>query len=433
MKSIFAVVIVFCLFLSPKASFSEALSYDKVLSDAMNRSRKLAGARLDQEIKGFVVRESRYLRYPELSFKFYSEQVNDLSDDSGLTSVGGTVFSEDSKFQNTAYADVNYNLVDYGIAGKQIAIAEMDETAAAALVDQAGMDVETAVLDLYSSILSLYLDIRYGQRVLDLTDRMNTMRKRTGAAGISDRLSVLDRDIERAGLLDRMCEFRFELSLRLKDLTFYTGVSYDPDSLEVSPLAFDFGGMKEIDYRKNPEYRYYEYQVRIKDAEAAIEKKRFYPGVGLYLRYSFYGMDDHDYFKSFEEVREKNFTAGIYTSIPLMENLKRRHTLSRIRSEMMKAKEAMEEKYDELKTTFGKLETRYAFYVKDLDNKKELLSLVREKSQMIKRLTDAKLMDQEKGLEQESSLLQQELELEKKIVERMTALRHILIQTEGVM
>ena len=433
MKCSIFLFVLFGVFICSSSVFAEGLTYDQVLKDALSNCHKLIEAELDKEIKESTVREARYLRYPELSLKIYSEQVNDLSDDSGITTVGGTVFPDSSKFQNTAYVDLNYNLVDYGIRTKQVAMTRMDLDASSALVNKTKTDVEKAVLDLYSTILSLHMERRYRKRILDVMDRLCLIRKRTGDAGLTDKLSVKDRDITKVGMTGQLAELEFELASRLSDLSFYTGASYTSESLDVRPYSFEFKGIEDIDFRKCPEYTYYERQLQMKNSEIEIEKKKFYPSLDLYLRYSFYGMDDNDYFKSFDEVREKNFTTGIYTSIPLMENLKRRHTLSRLRSEKMKAKTVMEEKYSELKTTFGKLKMNYDFYQKDLENKRDLLRLVKEKSVMVKRLTDAKIIDMEPGLEQESELVKQELELEKKIIERMTALKHIMIQTEGAM
>jgi outer membrane protein TolC len=411
--------------------YPDVLNYEHVLSDAFRHSQKLLEAEIDKDIKTETMKEAKYLKYPELSLKIYSEQENDLAGDTGITSIGGTVLSDTSKFQNTAYVDLNYSLLDYGVRKRQVTITEMDMKAAQAIVQKTRMDVEKEVLDLYSSILKTTIEINYKKSILELMEQLNRIRKRSGDAGMIDRFTVMDREIDLEKIQSDLEALRFDRLTHLDDLSFYTGETYDATTLEVIPYAFEMKDHENLDYKKLPEYQYYAQQYQMKNEELEIERKKFYPN--LYMRYSFYGSDRKDYYKSFGDLKEKNFTTGIYTSIPLMENFKRRHTLSRLRSEKLKAEVAMDEKYDELRILFEKLIKNYSHYQNDLKHKQKLLGLVKEKVEMMTRLTENKIVDLEKGLEQKITLINQEVDLEKQIVDGMSAIKYIMIQSKGAM
>lgn len=410
---------------------AETISYNQILSEALSFSKKLSESKLDKDIKQSTLKEAAYLKYPELSLKIYSEQVNDLSGDSELTSIGGTVLADSSKFQNTAYIDVSYSLFDYGIRNKRIAIAEIDVEAARALVSNTEMEIEKTVLDIYSKIQSASLELACNYKMRDLLRILSNYRERNGGAGFIDRLAVLDRSMELQAVEGELATQLYELSVLLEDLFVYTGVKYDSENLVAKPLVPEPQEIENIDFRRLPEYQYYEYLYSMKTEELEIEKKKFYPSLELYLRYSFYGMDDHDYLEAFDDMREKNFTSGIYTTFPLMENFKRRHTLSRLRSEKRKAEVVMKEKYHEFKSMYEKMKKNYQYNKSIIEHKQKMLALVREKVDMVTRLTDAKVMDLETGLEQKITLINQELDLEKQIIEKTVALKQISIQCKG--
>lgn len=410
---------------------AETINYKQVLADALGFSQKLSEAKLDRDIKESVLKEAAYLKYPELSLKIYSEHVNDLAGDSGLTSVGGTILADSSKFQNTAYIDVSYSLFDYGIRNNRVKVAEIDWKAAQVLVRKTKMDIELNVLNIYSDIQICSIDLSYNNQILELMKLLNKVRERTGDAGLLDRLDILDRSMEVQKIEGEVTTHLFRLSALLEDLRVHTGMKYNQDFLVVEPLVSDIQEIETIDFRKLPEFQYYEYLYSMKTTEFEIEKKKFFPSLELYIRYSFYGMDDHDYLASFDEMREKNFTTGIYTVMPLMENFKRRHTLSRLNSERQRAAVVMDEKFHEFQVLYEKIKTNYLYYQKVIDQKQKMLALVREKLDMVTRLTDAKVMDLEPGLEQKITLIRQELDLEKQIVEKTAALKQISIQCEG--
>jgi outer membrane protein TolC len=160
-------------------------------------------------------------------------------------------------------------------------------------------------------------------------------------------------------------------------------------------------------------------------------KRRFFPKVNLYAKYSYYGSDEDEYYKAFDDIREKNYSVGLNVSIPLVQNLKRMEELSRIDLERKRNKIQMEEAYDAIKNEYDKISKEYSFFLDDIEQKKRLLRLTRQKMTMLERLTDTNTMELESALEERLRLIERELELEKQIIERQTAIKHILIRVEG--
>jgi outer membrane protein TolC len=255
--------------------------------------------------------------------------------------------------------------------------------------------------------------------------------ERSAKAGMANKLEITDRTINVEEFKNKISQTEYEMANILVDFSFYTGKSYRVEPLKVSDLSFDAGRLRAMNFKRHPEYQYYLSQHKKAEEEYKIVKRQFLPKFDFYARYSFYGSDKDDYFRSYGEIRERSYSLGLYTSIPFTQNLKRRETLSRIKMEREKTKMQMDGVLDSIHSEYDKLSGQYAFFLKDIEQKKHILQLTRQKTVMLERLMLAKAIELKPALEQKLSLIDRELELERQIVERQVAIKHIMIRVEG--
>lgn len=412
-------------------SHAEPLTYKAILKDAFANAHQLRQARLESEIKKKIADETQYGLWPDLKLNFNTEYVENLTDDAEITTVGGDVYSDRSTYQNSVYLDFTYTLIDYGEARKLLSIAKIDAQAAEYEVRKTRMEIEINIIDLYSTLLSWSKQKVHLSQSLFVVQQLLEIAERSVQAGIADKLEITSRAIEIEEFKNKISRAEHEIKNILADLSLFTGMSYQDNNLQVSDLSFDSKRLKAMDFKHHPEYQYHRLQHKKKTEEYEITKRQFFPKFDFYARYSFYGSDEDDYFRSYNEIRERNYSIGLHTSIPLVPNLKRRETLARIKMEQNKIKMQMEGTYDAIRSEYVKLKERYAFLRRDIEQKKRLLKLTRQKATMLDRLMKAKAIELKPALEEKLTLIDRKLELERQIVERQAAIKHILIRVEG--
>ena len=421
-----------CVIFVPFEGVSSAatLHYQEILSQALSIDYDYQQAKIEKQIKQKSVQEAKWGLWPEISLKVNSEFVQNLGHDSSVTAVGDSVFSDQTQYQNYAYFDFSYELIDYGVMRKKVKNAEIEAMAASYQLSKIRMDIEKELLNLYANLLIGYKEKAYRERTLKVRQQLVGLVERFADAGIEDKLGIAESLIDIEEERDLIAKLEYDMQRLLVDISYYTGEQYSFDGLSVGDFDFQINELNRFDFKRHPEYKYYELQYEIKKNEIDIVKRNYLPKIDFYARYTYFGADEENYLYSLEALRDREFSIGIFTSIPLVENIKRQQTLARVKLEATKSKLQMQKVQAVISRDFQKLELEYNFYMDDIARARHLLELTQNKDDMVDRLAKAKVMDQKSALEQKLALIERAKDLEKKIVNSLAAVKQIMIQIE---
>lgn len=416
-------------------AIAERLSYEDVLKEALNNSGEIKSADIEKKIRQETVKETRYGLFPDLSIRFNTEYTDNFTDGMGDIVIGDTMISGSTRYQNALSLNLTYPILDYGSAGNRMKIAETEASQGEDILMKTRMDVETSVLEKYSELYSLYTESLKRKEIVSVHERLSELEKRSNIAGISGKQEVAYQDILLIEEKEKLDAVEARIATVLEDIGFLTGKEYKAQNIEVMqiPDADDpdmLDRSEDSDHTANPEYRYYSAEKKKKEIEKDIVKNDFYPKLNVYARYNFYGSnkDIHD---TYERLREKGYSVGLFTSIPITENIKRIHTLEKSELGIKKSEIEAEKKLGEIRRDFSKLREEYAYLKKDVKKKKERLAMMNARHDMIRRLEASKVVGKKDLLEEMILLSVKEVELERQIAEQTKTMKKIMIQMKG--
>ncbi|WP_027359075.1 TolC family protein [Desulforegula conservatrix] len=430
----FLTVFVFAVF-SACLVHAEKLTYDDILKDALNNSLEIKSANIEKDIRKEAEKEGRYGLYPDLSLKFNSEYTDNFTDGMGDIAIGDTMISGSTRYQNALSVNLMYPIIDYGGAANRLEIAKTEADQGENMLAKTKMDLETSVLEKYSSLFAFYSEAAKRREIISIHEKIAEAEKRSGVAGLSGKHDVLYQDILLAEEKEKLDVLKTQISVALNELEYFTGKKYSSENLEVERLP-EKNDLEEInksensDHTTNPEYKYFTAEKKKKQIENDIVRSEFYPKLNVYARYNFYS-SANDSQDSFDNIREKGYAVGLFTSFPITENLKRVHSLEKSRLSVNKADTEASKKLAEIERDFSKLSEQYQYLKTDVEKKKTRLGMINSRHEMIKRLESSKVVAKKDLLEEMIMLATKEIELEKQITDQTMAMKKIIIQMRG--
>ncbi|MCX5805958.1 MAG: TolC family protein [Proteobacteria bacterium] len=421
--------------LSPFHIFAaQTLDLEGVTERALKNAHEVKLSGIDIDISQAMKKRAYSLYYPTLSARWNSEYAKDLSGGTPqVTVVGDTIIGDNTKYQSSLSLAASYTLFDFGSTGRKVLIAKKDVDAKRTVFIQQVRDIKIRVLNLYTDLLIVSKELEAKMELLSLYKELSLTKERLYSAGTISKIEVVDEALKAVKTLDAIDNLKLRLKALLQDLSFYTGDSYDADSLRIQ----EFQGHNE-DYandfnaEKSPEFKIYGLEIEKKKAELDILKREQLPQFGLYSRYVWYGQDRDNYDTSVKDLRERNYYVGISATMPIFEGFKRSADMEKTALEIDRLKIEKQKKLAELANRHAKLDETRRMYMKGIETQKDMLSKVEEKLFMTGRLTEQKVIDWIDLLNQRIELVNQRFELVKAISTKVSTIKELQILSEEI-
>jgi outer membrane protein len=423
------------LILSLGISFAaQTLDLDGVTDLALKNAHEVKLSVIDIDISQAVKRGAYSIYYPTLNARWNSEYAKDLSGGtSQVTVVGDTIIGDNTKYQSSLSLVASYNLFDFGSTGRKVLIAKKDVDAKRTVFIQQVRDIKIKVLNLYTDLLIVYKELETKKELLSLYKELSLTKERLYSAGTISKIEVVDEALKAVKTLDAIDNLKLKLKALLQDLSFYTGDSYDTDSLRIQEFqGHDEDYANHFDAEKSPEFKIYGLEIEKKKAELDIMKREQFPQFGLYSRYVWYGQDRDNYSTSLKDLRERNYYIGISATIPIFEGFKKSAEMEKTTLEIDRLKIEKQKKLAELANRHAKLDETRRVYIKGIETQKDMLTKVEDKLYMTGRLTEQKVVDWVDFLNQRIEMVNQRFELVKTISTKVSAIKELRILSEGI-
>lgn len=456
-KNILKTLLLITMLAYPIQAIADTLSYKNVLDKAVTNSFDLKISNIDIDISKSTLKEAKSDYYPTLVSGFNYEYNRDLTDGQQvLTSVGTSVVSTSTRYQDLLSLKLSYNLYDFGIRGKKVSIAKKDIAQKELICFRNTRELKLKILDLYTRALQAYNEIKLKGEILPLSKELMTMQERLYQAGSASRVDIMDEAIKIARLMDSIDKAKSEFKSALKDLSLYTMEEYDAENVKLENYA-DYEVEKniipinnkeeykplykqkieqqvllipEIKPEKTVEYKIYKLEIEKKVEELEITKKEKLPQLGLYSNYSFYGSDKSEPFNALDDLKESSFSIGITAGLPIFDGFKNTARREKLESEIKRLELERDRKVLEIKNQYEKLQQASASYRNELENKEKILFNVRDMLADVELLTEYQIVDKKVLLNQKKALIEQQLDLEKSIVNNLATIKNLEILAE---
>jgi outer membrane protein TolC len=433
-----------CLLLSFSQAMAEQLSYNGILKSAVENSYDLKMVSLDIDISKADLKNARSDLFPILSSQLNTEYYDSLAQNASFATIGNTVLPPNSQYKDLAYLSLSYNLFDFGATGKKVFIAKKDIEQKKMMYDIQFKDLNLKLIELYTKTLIYNNEIKSKSKMLKLYQELFLAREKLFESGSSNKLLVMDEAVRIARTQDDIETAKTALKQVLNDLTSLTKQNYNIEELEV--LNFDDENILPVNEIKPKlrgiveekdkfsftpsatiEAKYYDAELQKKKAELDMYKKQRFPSFKLYSNYSFYGQNPDKYVKALDNVEKTSFSLGVTGSYTLFDGFKNKSSREKATLEMSKIQLEKEKKLNELKNKYEKSYTTYLSYINELSIKQDLLGRIREKLDAVERLSFNGLMPKTELLTIRADLLNQELDVQKNVINISSKIKELKI------
>ncbi|OPY13160.1 MAG: outer membrane channel protein [Syntrophus sp. PtaB.Bin001] len=427
-------VLVLYFFLVPAIGFAAtALDFETVLDAALRHSYDLRSSVLDIGISRALLKEARSAYYPTLSTRFNTQCTKDLtgSDIPQVTTVGETVISQNTGYQDSVSISASLNLYDFGIREHRVLMAKKDIPLKQAVSVQTTRDTKIKVLELYRDIQVSLSELTSRKQLLQLYKDLVRTEKRLFTAGLLSKIELSKEAVRLVKTIDEIDNLNLKIASALQELSFLTGENYDQEGLTLSPIE-PKGEGKLFNLTNSPEYRIYELALEKKQAEiTALHRETWFPQIGLYTSYIIYGQDSSSYRESYRDMSDRSYYVGLVANIPIFDGFKNRAQVEKARLELQQLQVEKEKKLSELSSRYEKLREQSRILGKSFDNQQEALTLAETAAMMKDRLAEKKIVEEVQRLRKQIELVTQRCELARAGILKAAAARELQIMAEG--
>jgi outer membrane protein TolC len=412
-------LIIFCIaifFVPIKAIAELRLNFPEVVHAALNHAFDIRLSALDIGISRTAHQQAKAAYYPELSTRFNSQYVRDLTGGTPqVTAVGTTILLQNTIYQSSLSMNANVNLYDFGSRELKVMIAEKDIQVKQVVYAQALRDTKLRVLEIYRDLLLTSRELKSKKALLDLYKELVLTKERLFLAGKILKIEMMDEAIKVVKTLDALDNLKLKITNILEDLSLSTGIKYAAEGLEVE----DFRDQETIienrfDIKKSPEFRMYELEIEKKTAELeSIKRDRYLPQFSFYSNYIFYGEDKKYIDASLGGMQSRNFFLGVQATLPLFDGFRSSAQIEKAKIEIVRLKVEKEKKLTQLMSRYDKLEEVKKYYLTGIKNQDDLTAKVSGNLFMMGRLTAQQIAEHPDWLNRKIEMNLQQLELDK--------------------
>ena len=430
MRAVCLLFFVFCL-VAPSVVAARVITFEGVLAKAIERSHDLKIAEFDVAAKREAVKERIFDFLPSVKVQSNAEYYKDLTQGTAyVNSVGDELYSDSSQYQNTYSLRADMTLWDFGVRAKRMEIAELDVLASEEGGRTALLDLKLAVLDEYAAASMASEEIRLRREMLPLLEEVRDIRERTYAAGLTDKISVIEAAVEMDRAKSAILEQEHDLEVRLENLSFFTGEEYRIEGLQLVSLPDPGAPPGVFDVESHPEVRRLDQEIAKKEAEASMARRNMLPVLSLYSRYSFYGTDPNSFDRARSDVSERGYNVGVVAALPLTEGVRGVYSANRVELEVSRLRVERMKKISELKNSYKNIALRHNYLIHEVETQRLLLGMVEKEQKQVARLLDEVSVDREVYLDKSVSLVSQVISLSSRISESLIAVKSMQLMCQ---
>ncbi len=350
---------------------------------------------------------------PSVRLQSQAEYYKDLTRGTAyVNSVGDEVYASGSQYQNTYSIRADMTLWDFGVRAKRMEMAELDVLASLEGERKALLELKLAVLDEYTAACMAATEVRMRREMLPMLEEVHEILQRTFKAGLTDKVSVIEAQVEVDRARGEILEQEHELESRLANLSFFTGEQYLVDDVGVADLPEPGEMPDSFNAEAHPDVRRLDREIAKKEAEASMSRRSMLPVVSMYSRYSYYGTDPNSFDRAREDVTERGYNVGVVAILPITEGTRGVVSVRRAVFEVSKLRAEHAKLVAELDNSFRKIEAAYSNVfcelIVALSNKSKML----EEIGALSRMWGLRMEDRERFVMSKVSLVKELINVE---------------------
>jgi outer membrane protein TolC len=409
------------------------LTFDSVLTQAMDQAHDLKIARTDLEISRYRLDETRSLYYPTFDFQLYNEYVHVPDENAeGIVSVGTSVSTAlESTYQHSVVASLNYELYDFGARGLKHKNALRELDIARLNLDQSRVDLKLQVLEAYTLGLRLFRQQETAGRVLSLRKEIYRSAQQLKEAGVVGTQRVESLALELADALGRSDDLETEFQNALNALAFFTKEAYRAEETAIAglPVPAQEGELPEVG--RLPEIRAIEAEIEGKRTEMEIARKEMLPRLVAYGAYRMYGSDTNSFVQSLQNITERDATVAVVAEWNLFSGFRDLSKVRRLKAEIKRLAFEKEKRAAELERDIQDSYQAHRLLAARDEQWQKRRSRIRQSREIDKRLSRQQIIDRIAYLENEVDRAGYRLDLALKEIDRAFAGLKLSFWREG--
>jgi len=425
---------------------AETISFDNILDKALDNSFDLKTSNINIDISKSLIDKTRAEYFPLVKTGLYTEFSQDLSTNNQTEAVGNTVITPDTKIQNMLNTSISYNIFDFGQRKRKMLIAKDDIEIKESLYSIKRRDLKLKMIDLYTNALLSFKELMAKEQIEEISRNISLLKEKQFNDGIITKLETINSSIDAAKINNEAEDLRMKLISALRELSYYTNESYNIDEVVVSDFeerntipvkdkkpSMNNSNVYQITVEKQesvkpeevslnlkftPDYKNYQYKIDKKTKELELIKREKLPQIGMYVNYTLTGKDENNILNSFQDFQNRNLSLGLSTTFVPFDGFKSAADKRKIKLEIKKLKIERDQSLADLRNKYLKMNETAAFNQRTYENNRYLLTLIADKLAELKRLAESQPENYESVLNEQAKLIVQQLEIEKKLINR---------------
>ena len=416
-----------------QAQAVKKISFDDVWAKAKNHAYDLKIADYDiliakQEVKG--VRAEYFPKLAASAGTEYTKNYRNLRDTT-VMSIGEAFINPYTRYQSVLGITLVYNLFDFGIRGESLKAAKEEVSLKELELKEKLQELHLNLLDTYTKILITTRQIELNKEIISQYEKNLGYKERLVKAKEISKTDLNDAKKELLSAQNRINELNSIRAESLAWLSFYTGESYDNESIKVEDLCKpDFDVTAFNDYTKSIVWQIHEKQIKKKEHEIKIAKRTNYPKVNVYGRYYLYGSDYSSYNDSLKDIEPSNFTVGGSVNMTLFDGLKNQANIKKNILEMKELQVERDKAIAQLMTRLAAMRANLIYLDKQIDVNNDIIKELNDKEKSVRRLVSKRVVSPMDEVDAKVQILEQKIELSKNTITKIAITKGIQILTE---
>lgn len=430
---------------------AETIDYDNIMKKALDNSFDLKASIINVDISKSMIDSARSEYFPVVKTGLHSEYSQSASTSNQTESVGNTVITPDTKVQSMINTSVSYNLFDFGQRKRKMQIAKNDIESKQSIYLVKRRDLKIKIIDLYTKSLLDFKELMAKEQILAISSEIASIKDKKYSEGNITKLEKINSSIEETKLKNEVEELKMKLATSLRNLSYYTNEEYNPDEVvimnfeerKILPVqdknpVLSNNNQVQIEVKKQesikpeeitlnlkvtPDYKNYQAKIDKKIKEAELIDRNKLPKIAMYMNYTVMGKDENNIMDSFQNFQNKNAAIGLSTTFVPFDGYKTAADKKKAKLEVKKLKLERDQAMADLQNNYDKLYEDAVYYQKTAANNKLLLNLLADKLAELKLMSKEQPNNCEDILNEQIKIIYQQLELEKKLIDKEAAVK----------
>jgi outer membrane protein TolC len=403
---------------------AEELTFEAMLSRALEHSLERKIAKTDVDISAFRRDEVFSLYYPIFTVRFYNEYVKVLEDEAeDVVAVGDIVSAApQSTYQHLAVAGLNYRLYDFGARGLKVQNAEREIRISRFNAGQLDLDLRREVLDTYTRGLIHSRQIALNREIMDRRKEIFRHTRKLQEAGTMDRYQVEHAGLKFAEAASMEDYYRAELQQVLGRIGYLTGENYPLETTTFADLeAPALERLSTPDVNMLPGVRAVDEEITSKEKEYDINRREMLPRLAMQSTYRWFGSNEDSFSESFRNLSERDATIGVVAEWEFFSGFRDIARGRRLKEEIKRLRLKKEKRVAEFQQDVITLRETCRLFAEARERGEARLSHIIHGRNTLNRLSDQQMLGRLSVLEREIELIEHEMDAYLKRIEQAVA------------